>query len=147
LQRIRRKQQDLIETEKPVLQDPTTSFPSPKNFLHPTMSKPLVLITGATGHLGFRALVFALPTGYRARISLRRQEKSEQIKQATSIQPFLEDIEFAIVPDITKDDAFDEAIKGVEFVIHVASPIFDSEEAMGKKVSAPPQLQLQGTIG
>jgi uncharacterized protein YbjT (DUF2867 family) len=51
------------------------------------MSKPLVLITGATGHIGFRTLVFALKAGYRARISSRRLAQAEALKNVESIKP------------------------------------------------------------
>lgn len=88
------------------------------------MSKPLVLITGATGHLGFRTLVITLENGYRARVALRRLEQAEKIKKTTSIQPYLESIEFVHVPDITASEAYVEAIKGVDFVLHIASPIY-----------------------
>ena len=89
-----------------------------------SISKPLVLITGATGHLGFRTLVLALEDGYRARIAVRRLEQADKIKQATSIQPHLDSIEFVEVPDITAPDAYVDAIKGVDFVLHIASPIY-----------------------
>lgn len=90
------------------------------------MSKQLVLITGATGHLGFRTLVIALENGYRARVALRRLEQAEKIKKTASIQPYLDVIEFVQVPDITASDAYSDAIKGVDFVLHIASPIYSA---------------------
>lgn len=63
------------------------------------MSKPLVLITGATGHIGFRTLVFALQAGYRARISSRKLAQAQALKRAESIKPYLDSIEFVEVPD------------------------------------------------
>lgn len=90
------------------------------------MSKQLVFITGATGHLGFRSLVIALENGYRARIAVRRLEQAEKIKKTTSIQPYLDSIEFVQVPDITAADAYVEAIKGVDFALHIASPIYSA---------------------
>ena len=87
------------------------------------MSTQIVLITGATGHIGFRTLVFALQAGYRVRVALRKLEQADKIKTTASIQPFLDSIEFVQVPDITAADAYSEAIKGVDLVLHVASPI------------------------
>lgn len=104
------------------------------------MSKPLVLITGATGHLGFRTLVFALQYGYRARVALRRLEQQVKIKNAASIQPFLDDIEFIQVPDITQLNAFKDAIKGVSYVLHIASPIHDTFSNTEKLVSSSREL-------
>ena len=95
------------------------------------MSKQIVLISGATGHLGFRTLVVALQAGYRARIALRKLEQSKKLENTASIKPYLDSIEFVQVPDITAANAYDEAIKGVDFVLHIASPIysgFDPED-------------------
>lgn len=88
------------------------------------MSKPLVLISGATGHLGFRTLVIALENGYRARVALRRLEQAEKLKKTASLQPYLQSIEFVQVPDITASEAYVDAVKGVDFVLHIASPIY-----------------------
>lgn len=88
------------------------------------MSKPFVLISGATGHLGFRTLVIALDNGYRARVALRRLDQAEKLKKTASLKPYLDAIEFVQVPDITASDAYVEAVKGVDFVLHIASPIY-----------------------
>ena len=87
------------------------------------MTQQLVLITGVTGHLGFKTLVVALQSGYRVRATLRKLEQADTIKGKPSIQPYLNAIEFVQVPDITIAGAYDEAIKGVDYVLHLASPI------------------------
>lgn len=87
------------------------------------MSSSLLLITGASGHLGFRTLVTALEAGYRARVTLRRPEQATRIKQAPSLAPHQDSIETTIVPDITAPNAYAEAIKNVDGVLHIASPI------------------------
>ncbi len=89
------------------------------------MSKELVLVTGTTGHLGFRTLVFTLQAGFKARVTLRKLEQAEKLKSTASLEPFKDDMEFVHVPDITAEGAYDEVIKGVDYVIHVASPIYD----------------------
>ncbi|KAF7188084.1 Ketoreductase CTB6 [Pseudocercospora fuligena] len=89
----------------------------------PSNSKPLVLITGATGHLGFRTLVLALQAGYQARVAIRKLEQADWMLETTSIKPFVNDVSFVRVADITASSAYDEAIKGVKYAIHVASPI------------------------
>ena len=94
------------------------------------MSKELILLTGASGHLGFRTLVFALKAGYKVRVALRKLEQAEKIKKARSIQPLLEDIEFVEVPDITAPGAYDEAIREVDLVIHVAAPLLAAPDAV-----------------
>ncbi len=87
------------------------------------MSEPLVLITGATGHIGFRTLVFLLQAGYRARVSSRKLAQAESLKRAESIKPYLDNIESIEVPDILASGAFDKAVEGVDYVLHLASPI------------------------
>jgi nucleoside-diphosphate-sugar epimerase len=107
-------------------------------------TKPLVLITGATGHIGYRVLAFALESGYRCRITSRSLSSLERLKSLTSTAPYFgttptnnnttpgaSDIEFVVVSDILVPGAFDDAVKGVDFVIHLAAPI-PTPEAMGK---------------
>src|SRR5438034_10981539 len=89
------------------------------------MTSDLVLITGVTGHVGFRVLVFALEAGYRVRAAVRNQEKADTILAAPSIKALNPDsrLTFVFVPDILMDGAYDEAVKGVDSIIHIASPL------------------------
>ena len=94
-------------------------------------SKELVLLTGATGHLGFKTLLLLLGAGYRTRIAVRSEAKKQPILdnaafQALNASP--EDYEFVVVPDITNLDAYKEAIKGVDYVVHIASPLGGPEK-------------------
>lgn len=81
------------------------------------------MITGVTGHIGFRVLVVSLQQGYKVRATTRRPEQADKLKKTASLQPYLDSIEFVQVADITAANAYNEAIKGVAAVIHVASPI------------------------
>lgn len=87
-----------------------------------TTAPKLVLITGATGFIGFRTLIETLKAGYHARAAVRNESGIQKIKAAHSIQPYLSQLEFALVPDILKDEAYYEAVKGVDHVIHLAYP-------------------------
>ncbi|TQS34240.1 hypothetical protein Golomagni_05384, partial [Golovinomyces magnicellulatus] len=87
------------------------------------MAQDLVLITGATGMIGFRTLVGLLKDGYTVRAAVRTQESFDRITKLPSLQPYLNQLSSVIVPDITVSEAYDEAVKGVKFVVHVASPI------------------------
>jgi len=79
-----------------------------------------VLLTGATGFIAAHVLDVLLQRGYKVRATVRSQEKGEAL-MATR-QAYKDKVEFAIVQDISILGAFDEAIKGVDGVIHVASP-------------------------
>lgn len=87
------------------------------------MPSETVLITGSTGHVGYAVLLAALKKGYRVRAAVRSDAKAEQIKAAPSTKPYLSQLDFVIVKDITQDGAFDQAVKGIDAVLHVASPI------------------------
>jgi nucleoside-diphosphate-sugar epimerase len=89
------------------------------------MADQLVLITGANGHIGFRVLVVALEAGYRVRAVVRSQEKADQVLSAPSIKALNPGprLTFHFVPDLLQPGAYDEAIKDVDYAIHIASPI------------------------
>jgi len=89
------------------------------------MAKELVLITGANGHIGFRVVVFALQLGYKVRAAVRSQEKADRILAAQSIVALDpgEDLTFCFVPDLLQLGAYNEAVKDVHSIIHIASPI------------------------
>ncbi|KAJ4358690.1 uncharacterized protein N0V89_003274 [Didymosphaeria variabile] len=85
--------------------------------------KPLTLMTGATGHIGFRTLVVALRANYAVRIAIRKPDQEAKIRNAPSIHPYLSSLSFILVPHMAAPGAFTSAIKDVSYVIHVASPI------------------------
>lgn len=90
----------------------------------------VLLLTGATGHIGFRTLLYALQAGYRVRAAVRSQAKAEIISSHPLIQSLKPGsrLSFAIVPDLTTRGAYDDAAKGVSFIIHIASPLALGEE-------------------
>lgn len=89
------------------------------------MTHSLVLITGATGHIGFKTLVVALQAGYSVRAAVRSEAKQEQVLAAPSIKALNpgSELTFVIIPDLTVEGAYYEAVKGVKYIIHIASPI------------------------
>ncbi|KAJ0114816.1 nad dependent epimerase dehydratase [Diaporthe amygdali] len=89
-------------------------------------STDLVLITGATGHVGFRTLVHALRTGLNVRVAVRSQSKASQLLSRLCLKITSKQrqrLSFTVVPDITADGAYDNAMDDVTHVIHVASPL------------------------
>ncbi|KAK9430747.1 hypothetical protein V1505DRAFT_370126 [Lipomyces doorenjongii] len=111
------------------------------------MAGDLVLITGASGHLGFRVLVLALEAGYNARVAVRSQAKANDIIAAPSIKARNSgsNVTFTIVPDILADGAYDAAVKGVEYIIHCASPLTSGiTDDFENQIIRP---ALRGTIG
>lgn len=108
----------------------------------------VVLITGANGHIGFRTVVEALQQGYRVRAAVRNQDKANAVLAAPSIRALNPGpkLIFTFVPDILKDGAYDEAVKDVDYIIHLASPItsgLTDEADYEPKLIAP---ALKGTL-
>ena len=87
-----------------------------------TVKTELVLLTGATGFIGFRTLIETLKAGYHVRAAVRNDGGIQKIKAAAATQPYLTQLSFVLVPDILSVDAYYEAVKGVDYVVHLASP-------------------------
>ena len=85
------------------------------------MVKRTVFITGATGFIGAQVTLFALQVNYNVKLSVRRPAQIEPLRQVFT--EFADSIDYVIVPDYTKAEALDATLQGVEFVIHVASPL------------------------
>jgi nucleoside-diphosphate-sugar epimerase len=88
-----------------------------------TMSSSLVLLTGATGLVGFRTLRTALEHGHRVRAVVRSEAKADAVRTNKALNAAPGQLEFVIVPDFLKDGAFDIAVSDVRCIIHVASPV------------------------
>lgn len=87
------------------------------------MSGSLVFITGATGYIGTHLVGDVLKVGHRVRVAVRSQEKSQLIKE---LYPSAADkIEYAVVPDMSQPGAYQDALKGVSYVFHLAGAMVD----------------------
>ncbi|TVY36655.1 NAD-dependent epimerase/dehydratase [Lachnellula occidentalis] len=89
------------------------------------MASANLLITGATGFIGFKVLLDALELGYTVRVAVRSSSGAEALLSNPKIQSLDSgtNISFVAVPDITQEGAYDEALKGVVYAIHVGSPV------------------------
>ena len=85
------------------------------------MTKSLVFITGATGFIGAQVAEATLKAGYRVRLSVRKPEQ-EKVLQARYAD-FANDVETRIVPDLSNVESFSNALEGVDYVFHIASPM------------------------
>lgn len=116
------------------------------------MSKSLVLITGATGHIGFRTLVLLLQSNYAVRVAIRAAAQEAKIRNAASIEPHAGDVEFVVVPDMAAPNAYKNAVEGAEYIIHIASPVplKDNNKALSKEGKSWAEIYykpaIQGTL-
>ncbi|WVQ81865.1 hypothetical protein IAT38_003992 [Cryptococcus sp. DSM 104549] len=96
----------------------------------------LILVTGPSGYIASHTAKEFLQQGFRVRGTVRSAEKGDYLKK---LFEGLGEFEYAIVEDITKDGVFDEAVKGVDAVAHLASPFYflgvkDPQELIGPAV-------------
>jgi nucleoside-diphosphate-sugar epimerase len=85
------------------------------------MSSKLIFITGATGFIGAATALQALQSGYRLRISVRKQEQIQHLKD--TFKNYAKRLEFVVVPDITQQSAFAGKLDGADYIVHLASPL------------------------
>lgn len=114
------------------------------------MASDLVLLTGATGFIGFATLRATLAHGYKVRAAVRSEQKAGSVRYNSTLRNVKSDqLEFVIVPDFLVEGAFDEAVKGVNFIIHVASPLPEPEWSVEKNDLDALMVQpaIQGTLG
>ncbi|KAK5625326.1 hypothetical protein RRF57_001042 [Xylaria bambusicola] len=86
----------------------------------------IILITGATGFIGFHVLLAAVEAGYTVRYTVRSQEKALVVASNPAIQKLAlgkNRLSSVLIPDFTLDGAFDTALEGVTHVIHAGSPV------------------------
>jgi nucleoside-diphosphate-sugar epimerase len=93
------------------------------------MAGELVLINGGTGLIGIKVIQTALKAGYSVRAAVPSQEKANAVLATPTIKTLDpgSKLTFVIVPDILADNVYDEAVKGVKFIIHCASPVVKGE--------------------
>ncbi|EKM52532.1 uncharacterized protein PHACADRAFT_149258 [Phanerochaete carnosa HHB-10118-sp] len=107
----------------------------------PAVNKGKVLVSGCNGFIAVWVVKHLLEEGFSVRGTVRRESSIPHLKDLFS--SYGDKFEVVIVPDITKEGAFDEAVKGVDAIEHTASPFHmhadDPQEIIGPAVA--------GTVG
>ncbi|GAA6001609.1 SDR family oxidoreductase [Rhodotorula paludigena] len=102
----------------------------------------LVLLTGASGYLATHILVQLLQRGFRVRGTVRSADKGQYLERMLEREGVKGDVEFVVVDNVEKPDAFSEAVKGCDAIVHTASPFHFN-------VSTPSELidpAVRGTL-
>ena len=68
-------------------------------------------------------MISALEAGYKVRAVVRRPAAAEQIKTAKSAQRHLSNLDIVFIQDLLQEGSFDEAVIGVDYILHIASPV------------------------
>jgi dihydroflavonol-4-reductase len=79
----------------------------------------LVLVTGGSGYIAGWCIAELLRRGYEVRTTVRDPGRKQAVAEAAGPGGRLS---FAVA-DLTADDGWDAALKGVDYVLHVASPL------------------------
>ena len=84
-----------------------------------------VLVTGGSGYIGLHCISLLLKEGYAVRTSLRSMKRKKEVQEALSDSiKNNERLEFCEL-DLMRDDGWDAAVKGCDYVLHVASPVYE----------------------
>ncbi|TXT11121.1 hypothetical protein VHUM_01872 [Vanrija humicola] len=101
----------------------------------PALTSGLILATGASGFIGTHTVAALLTAGFNVRITARSQAKAEHVRE---LFPGKQDrISYTVVPEISEPNAWDEAVVGVDGVIHLASPVTLSHAGPPSEVIDP----------
>ena len=81
-----------------------------------------VLVTGGNGFVGGWCIVELLRQGYAVRATVRSMDKAEAARTAIDRKVETDRLRF-VAADLMQDDGWDAAMAGVDYVLHVASPL------------------------
>lgn len=85
------------------------------------MNNARIFLTGATGFIGSYVLQKCLKDGYKVRVSVRKEEQVQSLKH--QFASHAGELDFVVIPDISKTEAFGNALRDVDYVLHIASPM------------------------
>jgi uncharacterized protein YbjT (DUF2867 family) len=85
------------------------------------MTESTILVTGISGFIAKHCAVELLEHGYRVRGTVRDLSKAQGVRQTLSSHADASKLEF-VAADLLSDHGWSDAAKGVQGVLHVASP-------------------------
>src|SRR5687768_2451992 len=102
-----------------MIYSPFILFQGKKVFMaiDPTSTK--ILVTGANGFIGLHTVLHFLNRGFNLCATVRMQEQGEQVRQTLAKHTDTSRLQF-ISADLTKDEGWEQAASGCDFVLHVA---------------------------
>ncbi|MEZ5599373.1 MAG: SDR family NAD(P)-dependent oxidoreductase [Pseudomonadales bacterium] len=82
-----------------------------------------VLVTGGSGFLGSHCVLKLIHAGYKIRATVRSQARADEARKmlASAGAQSADQVDF-VQADLTRDDGWQTAMAGCEYVLHIASP-------------------------
>lgn len=102
-----------------------------------------VLITGASGYVATHIVDAFVKAGYAVRGTVRSDETVEKVRR-TFLQ-YMNQLSFAIVPDIGAPNAFDESVKGVQTATPFQIQVDDNERYLFQPTTESTNTLLAST--
>ena len=84
-----------------------------------------VLVTGGSGYIGLHCISQLLKEGFSVRTSLRSMDRKKEIQE--SLSELIKDdqtLEFCEL-DLMHDKGWDQAVRECDYVLHIASPVYE----------------------
>ena len=88
-----------------------------------------VLVTGATGYIGLHCIHQLLNQGYAVNGTVRSPDRKNEIYDALKKHNTPTDNLDIFTANLTEDEGWDEAMKGCDYLMHVASPLTFEKES------------------
>ncbi|NWD24608.1 NAD-dependent epimerase/dehydratase family protein [Pseudomonas yamanorum] len=82
-----------------------------------------VLVTGGTGYIAGWCIAGLLQQGYHVRASVRSLSREPALRAALGRLAVDPTHLICFAADLTRDDGWDDALRGCDYVLHVASPL------------------------
>ncbi|GAA4176668.1 aldehyde reductase [Gryllotalpicola koreensis] len=87
-----------------------------------------VLVTGGTGFIASWCIVALLDAGHDVRTTVRNLARESQLRQTIHAGVRFDDARLTVVrADLESDEGWADAVAGVDYVLHVASPTLRNE--------------------
>jgi dihydroflavonol-4-reductase len=81
-----------------------------------------ILVSGASGFVAIHTIIQLLEQGYKVRGTIRSLSKESEVRETVAKYVQANDWLEIVSADLEQDAGWEEAMKGVEYVLHVASP-------------------------
>ncbi|MBI3161098.1 MAG: aldehyde reductase [Chloroflexi bacterium] len=102
-----------------------------------------ILVTGAHGFVAIHVVIQLLQQGYRVRGTMRNLSREPELRDTLSKYAQIIDRLEILPADLEQDTGWNEAMSGVEYVLHIASPFPLSEPKHEDELIVP---AVQGTL-